>query len=111
MKVLIVLAALVAFAAAAALTPGELQMLEAFDYNGLFSNEEQRKIVFDCIMDKGNCGGYKTLVELSTKVVASKCAECSPNQKKIYDRVVEQLQEKFEPVYTALLKKAEAIKE
>ncbi|KAJ8717938.1 hypothetical protein PYW07_005868 [Mythimna separata] len=111
MKVLIVLTALVAFAAAAALTPEELKMLEAFDFDALFANDEQRKIVFDCMLDKGDCGPYKQLVELSTKTVTTKCADCSPAQKTKYDYVLKVLHDKYEPVYTEFLKKANAKKE
>nr|AAK14793.1 sensory appendage protein-like protein [Mamestra brassicae] len=111
MKVLVVLSVLVAFAAAAKLTTEELQMLEAFDYDALFANDEQRKIVFDCLLDKGDCGAYKQLADLSMKLIINNCAECSPTQKTKYEHVLKQLHDNYEPVYNDILKKVAAIKE
>nr|AGY49261.1 putative chemosensory protein [Sesamia inferens] len=111
MKVLVVLSALIAFTAAAALSPSELDMLEAFDYDTLFANDEHRNIVFNCMLEKGDCGDFKQVAELSREIVKNKCAECSPKQKAKYDTVMKKLHDNFEPFYNDLMKKIEAKQE
>nr|AEX07268.1 CSP7 [Helicoverpa armigera] len=111
MKVFVVLSVLIAFTAAASLTPAELDLAEAFDYEALFSNDEQRKLVFDCILGKGECGDYQKMAEISRKVLESKCADCNPKQKAKYETVLKTIQTKYEPFYNELLKNVAAKKE
>ncbi|CAH0695908.1 unnamed protein product [Spodoptera exigua] len=66
MKVLVVLSVFLVLTTAVPLTKDELAILEAFDYDAIFAKEENRKIVFDCLLNKGDCGDYKQIVGLRT---------------------------------------------
>uniref|UniRef100_A0A2A4JR88 Chemosensory protein n=1 Tax=Heliothis virescens TaxID=7102 RepID=A0A2A4JR88_HELVI len=104
MKVFVVLSVLIAFTAAASLTPAELDMAEAFDYDALFSNDEQRTLVFNCMLGKGDCGDYQKVADISRQILETKCADCTPSQKAKYEKVLKTLQTKYGDFYTELLK-------
>ncbi|CAH1640306.1 unnamed protein product [Spodoptera littoralis] len=111
MKVLVALSVFVVLAAAAPLTKDELATLEAFDYDSLFADEEKRKVVFDCLLDKGDCGPYKQIVDLSMKTILSNCAECSPSQKAKYDHVLNLLKDNYASFFNEFMQKTAAKKE
>nr|WPO56439.1 chemosensory protein [Leucinodes orbonalis] len=114
MKVLVLLSVFLALAAAAPpkpITKEELAILEAFDYDAVFANEESRKLIFDCLLDKGDCGPYKKVVELSKKSMYDECALCSPTQMAKYDRVLKLLHDDYETFYNELIKKVASEKE
>nr|ALJ30218.1 putative chemosensory protein CSP7 [Spodoptera litura] len=111
MKVLVALSIFVVLAAAVPITKDEFATLEAFDYDALFADEENRKMVFDCLLDKGDCGPYKQIVELSMKIILSNCAECSPSQKAKYDHVLKVLKEDYASFFNELMQKAASKKE
>lgn len=59
MKLLVVLSVVVALAAAA--PSGDHDYLLAYDFDAVFANDEKRKVVMDCLLDKAPCGEYEKL--------------------------------------------------
>nr|AKF42440.1 chemosensory protein 5 [Spodoptera exigua] len=111
MKILVVLSVFLALTIAVPLTKDELAILEAFDYDAIFAKEENRKIVFDCLLNKGDCGDYKQIVDLSLQTIQSNCAECTPNQKEKYDHVLKLLQENYASFFDEFMQKMATKKE
>ncbi|CAB3234953.1 unnamed protein product [Arctia plantaginis] len=103
MKLLLLLSTLVTLAVTA--PSKETEILRDFDIDALFSNDEQRQAIFDCLLDKSPCGDTQRIKDSVITIIKNKCGECNPEEKQKYERLMKTFHDKYGAVYNELMKK------
>ncbi|XP_063540214.1 allergen Tha p 1-like [Cydia strobilella] len=84
---------------------GDYDELLQTDTEVLLKDESKWKTLFNCLMGRGPCEVYEDIKDTLPKLVLSKCGECTPEQKKKFEKTMQQFLERYPEDFIALSNK------
>ncbi|XP_030028688.2 uncharacterized protein LOC115446243 [Manduca sexta] len=99
MKVFL-LALLVALAAAQTIHDG--QIFDQFNIKEIMSDDVQRKLLLDCVLDRSPCGKYQIIKDKTPSILETKCGDCTRAQKAKFEEAIKTLERDYIDEFKAL---------
>nr|AXF48702.1 chemosensory protein CSP2 [Lobesia botrana] len=84
---------------------GDIEDMFKVDPEPLLKDQDKWKVLFECLMDRAPCGEYQIVRDTLPKVLASKCEQCTPEQKEKLDNVVKAYLDKYPKDYAEIMNK------
>ncbi|XP_047997169.1 allergen Tha p 1-like [Leguminivora glycinivorella] len=75
------------------------------DASAILEDKAKWKMLFNCLMNRGPCEEYQVIKDALPKLVATKCEECTPEQKEKFNKIMQQFAQKYPEDYAELSKK------
>ncbi|KAG6454410.1 uncharacterized protein LOC115446240 isoform X2 [Manduca sexta] len=103
MKMLAVLCLFVLGALSAPERDGDLY--DMFDAKMILEDDKLRSKAIDCLLDRGVCDDYQPIRDKGPRLIKTRCEDCTPEQKAVFEESMKILEEKFNNDFKEIIAK------